>query len=295
MESPLLQGVVEGTLILTPSAYPSGYESGYVPVEQVRAGDTVLAACGGNALRPALVEKVMMNDYAGPVRHIHTERPAVRVTPDLVVFGLPISDAPSEVWDSLQLERCAQDGSHEWRYKDWPACIDFTMFAESAGKTGFLVSVRTALQELHKLLIGSDTKQEFLVSMQGRDTAACEAFSSYEEARTFATQTAMQVNVRLKARLGRDLVSVPAIRAQALGEWHMLPIVLWVPDPPTSWHNHKVPVVIVRPDAGCVSNITEEEYTGKVYDLSVAHLRNYVANGIVVHGAAGLFATPPPN
>ncbi len=33
------QCVVEGTPILTPS--------GYVPVEQIREGDTVLAACGG--------------------------------------------------------------------------------------------------------------------------------------------------------------------------------------------------------------------------------------------------------
>ena len=74
------QCVVEGTPILTPS--------GYVPVEQIKEGDTVLAACGGPYLAPAIVEKVMVNDYAGPVRHIQTEQgAAVRVTPNHVMFG----------------------------------------------------------------------------------------------------------------------------------------------------------------------------------------------------------------
>ena len=56
------QCVVEGTPILTPS--------GYVPVEQIKEGDEVLAACGGPWLASAMVEKVTVNDYAGPVRHI---------------------------------------------------------------------------------------------------------------------------------------------------------------------------------------------------------------------------------
>ena len=46
--------------------------------------------------------------------------------------------------------------------------------------------------------------------------------------------------------------------------------------------------------ASCVTTsqicaITDEEYSGKVYDLSVANLRNYVAGGIVVHNSIYAF------
>ena len=38
-----------------------------------------------------------------------------------------------------------------------------------------------------------------------------------------------------------------------------------------------------------ITSITDEEYTGKTYDLSVANLRNYVAGGIVVHNSIYAF------
>ena len=38
-----------------------------------------------------------------------------------------------------------------------------------------------------------------------------------------------------------------------------------------------------------IKSITDEQYTGKVYDLSVAGLRNYVAGGIVVHNSIYAF------
>ena len=84
------QCVVEGTPILTPS--------GYVPVEQIREGDTLLAACGGPHLAPAVVEKVMVNDYSGPVRHIQMEHgESLSVTPNHVMFQRLVLNSPVEV------------------------------------------------------------------------------------------------------------------------------------------------------------------------------------------------------
>ena len=58
-------------------------------------------------------------------------------------------------------------------------------------------------------------------------------------------------------------------------------------------HRSQKPVVSPEPQAQVVNknidSIADEHYTGKVYDLSVKNLRNYVAGGIVVHNSIYAF------
>ena len=244
------QCVVAGTPILTPT--------GYVPVEDVREGDTVLAACGGNYLARAVVEKVMVNDYAGPVRHIAMRRGQnVRVTPNHVMFGKPIHDAPAEVWGDAELEQYENDGCHGWQYKDNDTCVKFSMFDLYADEPKFLV--------------------------EGQDDAPCETFSRYDEGWAFAKRIAAQGEVRLQARLGA--ATLPAVRAEAISQWHRLPVVHELPPLEASQDARSILCVAF----GRVADITDEQYSGKVYDLSVAGLRNYVAGGIVVHNSIYAF------
>ena len=233
------QCVVEGTPILTPS--------GYVPVEQVREGDTVLAACGGGYLAPAVVEKVMVNDYAGPVRHIQTEYAGeVRVTPNHVMFA----NAP-----------------YGTRVQSKSA-VGLRMFIDHM---------------LWKNVRDGKALPSFEVSAgRWRDPDRIEArFSSYDDAWDYAKklQSRMGIaSVRMTARLADDYNTQ---HAQHLTEKYQIPVVT-------------EPQIIDFTPTRCVAesdiaSITDEEYTGKTYDLSVANLRNYVAGGIVVHNSIYAF------
>ena len=78
------QCVVKGTPILTPN--------GCVAVENIKPGDTILAAVGDGLLAPAAVSAVNVTPYAGPVRVLRTDGGhSVRVTPNHVLFS---PDAP---------------------------------------------------------------------------------------------------------------------------------------------------------------------------------------------------------
>ena len=234
------QCVVEGTPILTPS--------GYVPVEKIKEGDTVLAACGSSYLASAIVEKVMVNDYAGPVRHIQTEYAGtVRVTPNHVMFGF---------------------ASQEANLPGGP-CVLLQMF------TGTGEAVSSGKAEPTFKISGRWRNKEDRFDPQ---------FSNYDEAWACAKQ--------LQSRLDYNSVAMIAhLNSGLAGEYY-------TELASTFTDSHSVPVV-VEDNRGFRSQysiadsplavITDEEYTGKVYDLSVANLRNYVAGGIVVHNSIYAF------
>ena len=318
------QCVVEGTPILTPS--------GYVPVEQIKEGDTVLAACGGPHLAPAAVEKVMVNDYAGPVRHIQTEQgAAVRVTPNHVMFAGTKWPAPDGVYERQEM---CYDGQSD----DWIPCSSVS-FIMQPGK-------ETAQPTFH-----------VLASKRGGPGPAEEtaAFDDYDEAWAFAKRMQSKYDlerVTMRARFGGKFPR--SLRAELLSEWNWVPVVGAAPPAPNSGGVGTHPAASGGPpetggrgvlDAAVASisdramnypsekpaadrpgdegqtgpvpwtvgeasqtsismpghtpgltitcsqicAITDEHYTGKVYDLSVAGLRNYVAGGIVVHNSIYAF------
>ncbi len=310
------QCVVEGTPILTPS--------GYVPVEQIKEGDTVLAACGGPHLAPAVVEKVMVNDYAGPVRNIQTQQGAtVRVTLNHVMFGLPARNAPLEEWHQVGIdwELCPSD--ENWQHLE--DSVTFEMYWQentysSAG--GQVTKMPTGTMFGVGLPDGS---------MFGGTESYTEALANAKKAQNY-TGAPLQISYMLGD------VGMLALPAESVSLWFRLPIVegqeargneflrcgakrlvsafadkdndsqngsVGMPSvheggqsasAPHSVgiHSHALSACASSADAltittSQITTITDEEYTGKTYDLSVANLRNYVAGGIVVHNSIYAF------
>ncbi len=244
------QCVVAGTPILTPS--------GYVPVEQVREGDTVLAACGGPHLAPAVVEKVMVNEYAGPVRCIQTEMSrkqgeSLRVTPNHVMFGsidekhLDKATGMAGFW-----EECRTEERNNGEY------VLFTMFTN-----------REKEQRSREV--------EFSVSGVAFAGYYDATFNHYDDAADYAKRLLNRgpYTVLVNAHLGDETdADFGCMSAEQVTPYHHVPVLI----------SGNTQVMSSR-----VCAVTDEEYTGKTYDLSVANLRNYVAGGIVVHNSIYAF------
>ncbi len=253
------QCVVEGTPILTPT--------GYVPVEQIKEGDTVLAACGRAEMAKAIVEKVMVNDYTGPVRHISTKQGLdVTVTPNHIMFGQINDDAPEDIWRSA---------GYEW----W----------EGGDGTDFMYSE----EAVSLMMLLGENRHEFSVNAKVNNDHRYATFDSYDDAWDYAKKLQSRGNlasVKVTACVGTQH---EAGRAELLSLWHDVPIVTCLPTPngpqsSFSWLPEPADRVARVAESRIVS-ITDEEYTGKTYDLSVANLRNYVAGGIVVHNSIYAF------
>jgi DNA helicase-2/ATP-dependent DNA helicase PcrA len=245
------QCVVEGTPILTPS--------GYVPVEQIKEGDEVLAACGGPHIASAIVEKVMVNDYSGPVRHIRMEGgERLQVTPNHVMFGRLREDHPKWVSEKNFTEYqddCFIDG--EFR-NDEP--VSFQMLADGARS----VAVRE----------GSLNPETRVWAIGGGYFEA--TFNDYDDAWDYAK--------RLQSRAQVGLIHVSVIMGERVGAVYFGGCAERI----NEWYN--LPVVSDKCIShGSIATITDEHYSGKVYDLSVKNLRNYVAGGIVVHNSIYAF------
>ena len=234
------QCVVEGTPILTPS--------GYVPVEQIREGDTILGACGQGYVAFAAVDEVIVKNYKGPVRHIQTDYAgSVRTTPNHIMFGFAPYEPNVDKGPSVFFEMLTENGQ---KVSDGSAKATF----EVAG--------------------GWRRKED---NYQAK-------FSDYDEAWTDAK--------RLQGRLDYKYVCMTAHLTGGMAG-------LYFAEPAAAFtEKHSLPVVaeIVKglPSQSQVtdspvSSITDENYTGKVYDLSVKNLRNYVAGGIVVHNSIYAF------
>ena len=294
------QCVVEGTPILTPT--------GYVPVEQIREGDTVLSACGGPHLAPAAVEKVMVNDYAGPVRHIQTGLgAAVRVTPNHVMFGNLAEEAPEEVWRSFGYEFYTMaDGSKEMSSGSLDEPVHFEMFFGTP-------------QPAYKF--DEDCPPVRFRVCAYNDEAR---FNKHDDAWAYTKMLQRRrdmTEISVSARIGKR--SFGTNRAERMTHWHSVPVVASPPapdnegagthpaasgGPPETGGRGVLDASLAlsssplrfgeggeeRDGRGSVTDspicaITDEPYTGKVYDLSVANLRNYVAGGIVVHNSIYAF------
>ncbi len=238
------QCVVEGTPILTPS--------GYVPVEQIKEGDEVLASCGGYPVKAALVEKVIVNDYAGPIRNIRAyQGPSVRVTPNHVMFGgLHHAGAASEVQkpDSLPYE-------------------------------GHVVFVAFPPDDAGKWKSNGPT---FKVYAWNDDDACFEAkFIDYDEAWDYAKRLQTTLGfMRIKTYAHTGKGRYEALPAEQIMQSH------WVPVFETAGNRNFANGSI---KGRRICGFKTEHYVGKVYDLSVKNLRNYIAGGIVVHNSIYAF------
>ena len=246
------QCVVEGTPILTPS--------GYVPVEQIKEGDTVVAASGGAQLSPAIVDKITTSDYSGPIRHIRTKHGEnLRVTPNHIMF--------SRLQDNVPFEVRQADGDSYDTLNSGPTLI---MFREHALRKG---------QSPH---LGYGYVFYAGASAQGVWREA--NFSHYDDAWKYAKCLQSRLDredVKVSAYLGDAYMN--ARPAEMLDCWRRVPVInklSGLPEP--TWVQSRV-------TSSNITAITDEEYSGKVYDLSVANLRNYVAGGIVVHNSIYAF------
>lgn len=233
------QCVVEGTPILTPA--------GYVPVEQIKEGDTVLAANYGYKPVPALVEKVMVSDYSGVVRHVQTESgDEVRVTPNHVMFWKLPGWTPPEVLEDRGL--VSLEEGFNWDYPIDSVSLEVTRPGPD-GKCYNVFGYQDTLQKSFCFL-NHDDALTFAKNLQSRCESG-EIHIEYEFADTaWATS-----------------------HAGDLTTYHAVPVASRLHTYPSSQ----------------ITSITDEEYRGKTYDLSVANLRNYVAGGIVVHNSIYAF------
>ncbi len=249
------QCVVEGTPILTPS--------GYVPVESVKEGDTILAACGAECLAPAVVDNVSANDYAGPIRHIQTEHGAtVRVTPNHILFKSLPTYGRGEVSPEVPYEVVSRKPIYGYYDEGLRKLL-------SRSEISFSMLRDTEISEY-------GVHPYFEVHRFAGNGNTCTArFDDYDEAWAFAKylqQRHFVAGINVSAYVGRGYV---ADYAEVLTCWHLLPVVSLVPEP--------------KVGDSRICAISDEDYTGKVYDLSVANLRNYVAGGIVVHNSIYAF------
>ena len=263
------QCIVEGTPILTPT--------GYVPVEQIQEGDTVLAACGGRFLAPAVVEKVMVNDYTGPVRSISTKQGLdVTATPNHVMFSSLRAEAPPEVWEQSGYAK-DDDGDYIKSVEDGP--VHFTMFAHDDKQQNWVTTGKR--------------KPVFEVNAGYAQSHYLANFNDYNDAWDYAKKVQSRGNYKtiwVNANISEHHATE---HAATLSVWHDVPVVTCLPSPKT---NHEYfaqlpepPEWMARVADSQITAIIDEEYTGKVYDLSIANLRNYVAGGIVVHNSIYAF------
>ncbi len=271
------QCVVEGTPILTPS--------GYVPVEQIREGDTVLAACGGSSLTPVVVEKVMVNDYAGEVCCFQTHQGhELVVTPNHVMFALPHEDAPENAWSGLDIvkDHCPPPDvdTPQWIGSMWRPHM--TMFVTDnwvERGNGEAISVGWGPTEIGFEVTVPPSKWPEGITYNTWT-------ADYDEAWQYARRLQSELNlddVLMSADIGgRHYV---AAHAEMVKGWCNLPAVVHVPE---TAQNDTVGLKNHIISADCFFD-RKRQYVGKVYDLSVAGLRNYVAGGIVVHNSIYAF------
>ena len=265
------QCVVEGTPILTPS--------GYVPVEQIKEGDTVLAARGGSFLEPAVVECVTSNNYTGIVRNVCMEHGnTVSLTPNHVVFGKPMDNAPKEVWESHGFDWYDDCYTDDFHYKD--EGVEFIMFSE--GNEAANSPTRRPAQSDFQVYAGD--KENWRKAM----------FNAYDDAWDYAKRLQSRLDLHdVKMTAWIADVFQQAFPAELLTRWHSLPVVTAIPGPTVSreaFKNLPEPAHwIAHVNNSRVIEVNDEPYTGKVYDLSVANLRNYVAGGIIVHNSIYAF------
>ncbi len=330
METPSWRGVVEGTPILTPA--------GAVPVEQVRAGDTVLAACGEAGVGVAVVEEVSANGYSGQVRTFCTDNGyCVSVTPGQIVFGDVDDKAPADAWETIGLRLLTEDELREkdegvrrinagWRSIDampieprhdawkrkatqqqsglWIEAAEVWWEEEPAlTPTGHIAQPKMTF---HVHVCGITPLSRWLGSCHQYE-AACQAAREWQQKFNLASLriTCVFGSRSLYDRLNNQVATYTSLAADALTKWHYVPTIVdsileakQNPPPPKGAKTRPRPVPRVEKQnvwPGRVADILDDEYVGKVYSLSVADLHNYVAGGIVVHDACGLFATPLPS
>ena len=221
---------------------------GFVPVERIKPGDEVLSACGGIHLAAATVGKARVNDYAGAVRRLITAGGnAVTVTPNKTVFGRLHIYAPQGVEDE---EQCTDNGAI------------FEMFPpDDEGKWQ-----RYGLRP--NFSVYAVANAEVHVRMSFTD---CE--NAWEHAKGLQTR---QDNGRITVYASTGKALNFALPASAVTEWHWLPVFLKA---------EKQRFTDGRITSRPIHALTDEHYTGRMYDLCVNPLRNYLAAGIVVFGA----------
>ena len=269
------QCVVEGTPILTPN--------GYVPVEQIKEGDTVLAACGGTFMAEAIVEKVMVNDYAGIVRNIHTQQGAtVRVTPNHIMFSARLgNNSPDEICQQQGLER---DEQGDWEIPD--TSVKFNMFTRSSHRPRHYPDMDAEISA------GRTKPQHFVRAKQGKEQFTA-TFNDYDDAWEYAKKLQSRLDlsrISVHTSIGNWYGGTVTQPAEGLTIHHHIPVAYSIPQAPPQQVPGLAPeMASLHIFADGITSITDEKYTGKTYDLSVANLRNYVAGGIVVHNSIYAF------
>ena len=106
-------------------------------------------------------------------------------------------------------------------------------------------------------------------------------FTDYDEAWTYARRQQSAGNfeqIRMQAYTGRSLYT--ALPAELITEDHTVPVF------ETTGNRHFSNGSI---KGRLVEGVTTKYYNGRVYDLSIAGLRNYIAGGIVVHNSIYAF------
>jgi len=267
------QCVVEGTPILTPT--------GYVPVEQIKEGDMVLAACGASGVAAAVVENVMVNDYTGPVRDIRTDQgDLVCVTPNHVMFSSKSDRDPRSGYkDADGHDSIDADGHYSVSYDTGNVflknAVELTMF--SANWSGY--------DEIDY----GNREPAFTVEAGTYQKSTKATFSTFDDAWVFAKRLQGQYDfpeIVTKASFGG--YNRIASAATELTEHRMLPVLDRALVDRLTHHAVLANLRDVVLESK-ITSITDEQYTGKTYDLSVAGLRNYVAGGIVVHNSIYAF------
>lgn len=291
-----MNGVIEGTEILTPN--------GPVYVESIVPGDYILSAFVGSELAAVPVNNIIVNDYTGPVRTFCTDRnQCLSVTLDHVLFADIAEGAPADVWEQIGREVLPEEKIKErveasrsprilwdpppkpwtfgraFRTKKRPGTVWLEIWHsgvkdEAPTPEGYITNPPVYFESHQTTPIG---RPEFITNLRSVERD----FDTVWEITRKAQQQQNLEGIRLELHLGdwvdpEDPVTIyNSLPANLLTPWHFVPT--------ADDRQHDDGLFHIRSARVC--DILDDDYTGRVYDLSVNPLCNYLAAGIVVFSA----------
>lgn len=291
-----MNGVIEGTQILTPN--------GPVLVERLIPGDYVLSASEHGEIVAVTIKSVLVSDYTGPIRTFCTDRnQCLSVTPGHVLFVDVAAGAPADLWAQVGRE-VLTDEDIQKRLKQWrefDVCAD-PLFPDHDFERLIRTKSRSGTVWLGASYWGDEEEGR---TPEGYVTNPPIVFESYAEEPgpkrehivrwgrhirdfDFVWKTTVEEqkqrgleDVRLEMYFGdwpelQDPVTTyTSLPANLLTPWHFVPT--------ADDRQHDDGLLHIRSARVC--DILDDDHTGRVYDLSVNPLCNYLAAGIVVFSA----------
>ncbi|HLF26072.1 MAG TPA: UvrD-helicase domain-containing protein [Anaerolineae bacterium] len=233
-------------------------------IEQIQPGDQVIAASGRGASMPAEVRHVECRPYQGELIKVTTRQgQCLRATPNHIVFArLGVS----------------ADVHHIPKAKELRQVVNLRYFSDARRTlrtpwNAHRVSINCENAELRREL----EARGYPTRRGGRNTWRAE-FSrlQFEDAEAVAKELC-RTGGGLEISVGAFLVE--SMNGLVARRFSLMP----------ASHLHPSMLIAIEQDGRIIQDeiveVKRETYHGKVYDLEVADVHNYIAGGVVVHNS----------